>query len=238
MQSGFSVDHGKPTEGYQQLAAMAKLLNLSCQKGSLSCSANIMIVAHMKLVSSVITTFAASLLSISASMADQADVFLFLDAPTAKSSIDALRGSFQSELVDKDLTERFVTERPRLTLSCNDKKTQVLHLDIPDDLNPWPTFKGSLPTEGEVKTVNGFAPYTGYLLATSVGSGLDITMGVGDRAAGIGRAWYEGMPITLTIPSGSDLPDINISLFGADLTRHFTTELASAIKVCEIFSNP
>ncbi|OIS90676.1 hypothetical protein BLA27_25430 [Brucella cytisi] len=62
-------------------------------------------------------------------------------------------------------------------------------------------------------------------------------MGTGDRASGIGRAWYEGMPITLTIPSGSDLPDINISLFGADLTRHFTTELASAIKVCEIFTN-
>ncbi|KAB0568798.1 hypothetical protein [Brucella pituitosa] len=238
MQSGFSVDHGKATEGYQQLTVMTSLRDLSCQKGSLSCSSNIMNVTHMKLVSSVVTTFTASLLGISASMAAQADVFLFLDAPTAKTSIDALSGSFQSELVDKDLTERFVTDRPRLTLSCNDKQTQILHLYIPGDLNPWPTFKGSLPTEGEVKTVNGFAPYTGYLLAASFGSGLDITMGVGDRAAGIGRAWYEGMPITLTIPSGSDLPDINISLFGADPTRHFTTELASAINVCEIFSNP
>ncbi len=38
MQSGFSVDHGEPTEGYQQLTVMAKLLDISCQKGSLSCS--------------------------------------------------------------------------------------------------------------------------------------------------------------------------------------------------------
>lgn len=238
MQSGFSVDHGKPSEGYQQLTEMTSLRGLSCQKGSLSCSENIMNVAHMKLVSSVVTTFAASLLGISASMAAQTDVHLFLDAPTAETTIDALSASFRIEMVDKDLKKRSINERPRLMLVCNDKQFHSLHLYIPEDLNPWSSLSDETNSTGEIKSVTGIEPFSGNLIATPLDGGLSISMNVGDHAARIGRSWYEGMPITLTVPSGSDLPDLNISLFGADLTRHFTTELASAIKVCEIFSNP
>jgi len=34
MQSGFSVDHREPTEGYQRLTVKTSLQDLSCQKGS------------------------------------------------------------------------------------------------------------------------------------------------------------------------------------------------------------
>lgn len=197
---------------------------------------SIMKVAQMKLVSSELTAIAITLSTIGASDADQVNIPLFLDAPTAETTIDAIRVSFASELVDQDVTERYVTERPRLSLSCNDKKLQVLHLYLPKDLNPWTSLKESLGTKGELKSVGGFSPFTGNLLAMPMGEALDISMDIGSTAASIGRSWYEGMPITLDIQSGNDLPELNITLFSADRTRHFKSELASAIKSCEILS--
>jgi len=99
---------------------------------------------------------------------------LFLEGPTAETTIDALRVSFRSELVDQNLTERILTERPRVSLSCNDKKLQVLHLYIPKDLNPWKSLAETFSTKGEVKSVGALSPFTGSVLAAAVGEGLDI----------------------------------------------------------------
>ncbi|WP_353404905.1 hypothetical protein [Brucella sp. NBRC 13694] len=190
----------------------------------------------MKLVSPVSITFAITLSAMNASMATQADIHLFLDAPTAETTIDAISASFRSELVDQDLKERSLTERPRLLLACNDKRLQTLHLSIPEDLNPWSTFKEELRTTVEVKSVTGIAPFTGNLIATPLSNGLSLSMDISDKAAAIGRSWYEGMPITLSVPSKSDLPDLNITLFGAEPTNHFKSELSATIKLCELLS--
>ncbi|KAB2759538.1 hypothetical protein F9L00_16845 [Brucella anthropi] len=237
MQSGFSVDHGKLTKGYQQLTVMTSLQDRSCQKGSLSCSPNIMNVAHMKLVSPVFTVLAITLCTTNASMAAQANVHLFLDAPTAETTIDAMSASFRSELVDKDLKERSLTERPRLMLACNDKQLQTLHLSIPEDLNPWSAIKDEVRTTVEVKSVTGIEPFTGNLIATPLSNGLSLSMDIRDKAGAIGRSWYEGMPITLSVPSKNNLPDLNIVLFGAEPTRHFKSEISATIKVCEFLSS-
>ncbi|WP_312470145.1 hypothetical protein [Brucella sp.] len=237
MQTGVSVDHGKPSEGYQQVTVMTSLRILSCQKGSLSCSANIMNVAHMKLVSSAFTAFTITLSAMNTSVAAQADVHLFLDAPTAETTIDAMSVSFRSELVDQDLKERSLTERPRILLACNDKGLQTLHLSIPEDLNPWPTFNEEVRTTVEVKSVTGIKPFTGNLIATPLSNGLSLSMDIRDKAGAIGRSWYEGMPITLSVPSKNNLPDLTITLFGAEPTRHFKSELSATIKVCELLSS-
>lgn len=197
---------------------------------------NIMNVAQMKPVSSALAVLAISLSTINVSNAEQVNIPLFLEGPTAETTIDALRVSFRSELVDQNLTERIITERPRVSLSCNDKKLQVLHLYIPKDLNPWKSLTETFSTKGEVKSVGAFSPFTGSVLAATVGEGLDISMDVGSTATGIGRSWYDGMPITIDIPSGDDLPELNIVLFGAEQRQHFRTEMAAAIKACEILS--
>ncbi len=197
---------------------------------------NIMIARHMKLVSLALTAFTITLGTMNASNAEQVNIPLFLEAPTAETTIDALRVSFRSELVDQNLTERIITERPRVSLSCNDKKLQVLHLYIPRDLNPWKSLTESFSTKGEVKSVGAFSPFTGSVLAATIGEGLDISMDVGSTAADIGRSWYDGMPITIDIPSAGDLPELNIVLFGAEPRPHFRTQMAAAIKACEILS--
>ncbi|KAB0537038.1 hypothetical protein HNQ68_003149 [Pseudochrobactrum saccharolyticum] len=197
---------------------------------------NIMNVAQMKLVSSAFTAIAITLGTMNASNAEQVNIPLFLEGPTAETTIDALRVIFRSELVDQNLTERTITERPRVSLSCNDKKLQVLHLYIPKDLNPWKSLTKSFSTKGEVKSVGAFSAFTGSVLAANIGEGLDISMDVGSTAAGIGRSWYDGMSITIDIPSADDLPELNIVLFGAEPRPHFRTEMAATIKACEILS--
>ncbi|WP_139316449.1 hypothetical protein [Pseudochrobactrum sp. B5] len=196
----------------------------------------IMNVAQMKPVSSALAVLAITLSTINVSNAEQVNIPLFLEGPTAETTIDALRVSFRSELVDQNLTERIITERPRVSLSCNDKKLHVLHLYIPKDLNPWKSLAESFSTKGEVKSVGAFSPFTGSVLAATIGEGLDISMDVGSTASGIGRSWYDGMPITINVPSAGDLPELNIVLFGAEQRQHFRTEMAAAIKACEILS--
>ena len=196
----------------------------------------IMNVAQMKPVSSALAVLTITLSTINASNAEQVNIPLFLEGPSAETTIDALRVSFRSELVDQNLTERILTERPRVSLSCNDKKLQVLHLYIPKDLNPWKSLTETLSTKGEVKSVGAFSPFTGNVLAANIGGGLDISMDVGSTAASIGRSWYDAMSITIDIPSAADLPELNIVLFGAEPRPHFRTEIANAIRACEILS--
>lgn len=197
---------------------------------------SIMIVIQMKLISSALTAFTITLGTMSGASANQKDIYLHLDAPSAETSMDAIKVSFNSELVDAELTERAINERPRLSLTCNDKKLQILHLYLSKDLNPWPSLKENLGTTGEIKSIGSFSSFTGNLVAMSRKEALVITMDIGNSAPDIGRAWYDGMPIMLVIPAKNELPELYISLSGAEPRKHFRTELAAAIKSCEILS--
>lgn len=79
-------------------------------------------------------------------------------------------------------------------------------------------------------------PFIGSILAKVIVEGRYISMNVGNSAAGIGRFWYDVMPITIDIPSTGELPELNIVLFGAEQKQHFRNKMAAAIKVCEIIS--
>lgn len=78
---------------------------------------------------------------------------------------------------------------------------------------------------------------TENLLAPSLGEARDISLDFSSPAESIGHSLYDRMSITFDTPFAGDLAELNNVLFGVEPTPHFTPELASAIKVCEIFSN-
>lgn len=92
----------------------------------------------------------------------------------------------------------------------------------------------------DITLLHGFSvdvrPFARSILAATIGEVLYISMDIGSSAAGIDRSWHDGMPITIDIPSAGDLPELNIILFGAEQRQHFRTEMAAAIKACEILS--
>lgn len=190
----------------------------------------------MKLTILTVTAFSLAL-SVNISNAEQADVFLFLDPPSVKTTIDGITVNFRGELVDKDLTERDLIKRPRFSLSCKDNKSQVLQLYLPEDLNPWQKLDDAVMLKAEVKSAIGsFQPFTSNFRASLMNSSLVITIGLNGNAPAIGRTWYDGLPITVDVASNNSLPDLALTLHAAESSASFRTELASAIKTCKILS--
>ncbi|NTF63418.1 hypothetical protein [Rhizobium rhizogenes] len=176
--------------------------------------------------------------AVSGAQAEQGDVYLFLDPPSVKTKVDAISADLRGEFVDQDLTKRDVVERPRFSLSCKDNKSQFLSLYLPADLNPWSNLKDGGALKGNLKSdVGSFSEFTGNLRASPLNAGLSIVMDVGTNASAIGRVWYDSMAITLNVVPEGDLPDLNLVLFAAETSSSFKSELATAVKACELLSS-
>jgi len=171
--------------------------------------------------------------------AEQADVYLFLDADTAETKINGLDVTFRAELTDEDLTDRDFTHRPRVWITCYENGRQLLTVDTADDLDPWPEIKADRDLELDVKLISqtgSFADLPTRMNASRVTHLLKLNVDITARAEGVARTWLQGFPIKLTASPGNGFKDLNLVIFTGESNARFRAELASAVRGCEVLA--